>query len=305
MKKKLFLLTFGFVLYGFSVSAQDYLFKVLTSKGENTYKTASGSWEPLKTGTILNSGDELKTSGNCYVALLHSSGKPFEIKESKDYKIDDLNAQFGGEESGIVGKYAGFVMSKMSPEEREENRKKYASVTGATERGFSQIQVYMKTTADIFNSNAVIRWKPQAGAEAYQLTLKDWFDEVIMVTETSDNYLKVDFTDSRLKDMELVIVNVSIKGEEETNSGDYAIQKVKDADSEEYRMELVELKANLDPDTSINNLILAEFYEQNDLLLDALTSYETAIQQSPDVEYFKEAYTEFLMRNQWNNSINN
>ena len=48
---------------------------------------------------------------------------------------------------------------------------------------------------------------------------------------------------------------------------------------------------------------MAEFYEQYDLKLDALTSYEYAIMESPDVDYFKDAYLEFLMRNGYSNKI--
>jgi hypothetical protein len=302
MKTKLFALAFGLVLCSYSAFSQDYVFKVLANKGENTYKTASGSsWEALKTGTKLESGDVVKTSGSCYLALLHSSGKPLELKEAKEYKIDDLSSQMSGGESGIISKYANYVASKMTPEERESNRKKYASVTGATERGFEQIKVYMKSTADVYNTSAIIRWKPQANAENYELTLKDMFDDVIMVSETSDNHFKVDFTDERLQDKELVIINVSVKGDKASNSGDYGIQKVSTDASNRYKGDLDAMA--LDPGIAINNLILAEFYEQNNLLLDALTSYEIAIQKSPDVDYFKDAYTEFLMRNQWSDTI--
>jgi len=101
----------------------------------------------------------------------------------------------------------------------------------------------------------------------------------------------------------MVIVNVSVKGEEETSSGDYAIQLVNTEDSKEYSVELETLKSSLDENLPISNLILAEFYEQNDLLLDALTSYERAIQDAPEIDYFKEAYREFLMRNGYNDSI--
>ncbi|MCH8231163.1 MAG: hypothetical protein IIB82_00705 [Bacteroidetes bacterium] len=305
MKRKLLFLIFSASMISISSFSQDYVFKVLANKGENTYKTASGSsWEPLKTGTKLQSGDVIKTTGNCYLALLSASGKPIELKEAKEYNVNDLKAQVGGSDDGIVSKYADFVMSKMSTEAREENRKKYASITGATERGsFQQIKFFMPTSANIYNSVAIIRWDPQDGAETYQIVLKDWFDEVLMVAETKDSFFKVDFNDSRLEGMEMVIVNVSIKGDKDSNSGDYAIQRVNESEAKEYTVELNDLKSSLDANSSISNLIMAEFYEQNDLLLDALTSYEYAINQSPDVEYFKEAYQEFLMRNGFSDKI--
>jgi len=304
MKTKFLLLVGGFILFSSVAYSQDYVFKILTnSKGDNTYKTPSTDWAPLKNGTRLNSGDEIKTSGDCYVVLLSSNGKLIELKEPRDYKVDDLKAQVGGGDDGVISKYADFVMSKMSTDSKEENRKKYASVTGATQRGFSQIKFFMASSANIYNPEAIIRWKAQDDASTYEVSLMDWFGEPIMVAETSNSFYRIDFTDERLKDIEMVIVNVSVKGQEDTSSGDYAIQRVNSEDAKEYSVELETLKSSLDENAAISNLILAEFYEQNHLLLDALTSYEHAIQGSPDVDYFKEAYKEFLMRNGYNDSI--
>ncbi len=304
MKTRLLYLVGGLLLISSVAFSQDYVFKILTnSKGENTYKTSSSDWTPLKTGTKLNSGDEIKTTGDCYVVLLSSNGKLLELKEPKDYKVDELKSQVGGGDDGVISKYADFVMSKMSADSKEENRKKYASVTGATQRGFSQIKFFMASSANIYNSIAIIRWKAQDDATDYEISLMDWFGEPLMVAETSDSFYQIDFTDEKLKDLEMVIVNVSVKGEEETSSGDYAIQLVNTEDSKEYSVELETLKSSLDENLPISNLILAEFYEQNDLLLDALTSYERAIQDAPEIDYFKEAYREFLMRNGYNDSI--
>jgi Tfp pilus assembly protein PilF len=101
----------------------------------------------------------------------------------------------------------------------------------------------------------------------------------------------------------MVILNVSVKGEEDTSSGDYAIQRVNSEDSQEYSVELEALRSSLDENSAISALILAEFYEQNHLILDALTSYEHAIQTAPDIDYFQQAYKEFLMRNGYSDDI--
>ncbi len=305
MKTRLLVLSMGLMLISYSAFSQDYVFKILTnSKGDNTYKTASGSsWDPLKTGTKLNSGDEIKTAGDCYVVLISSTGKLVELKEPKDYKVDDLQSQIGGGDDGVISKYADFVMSKMSSESMEENRKKYASITGATERGFSQIKFFMPSSASVYNDEAIIRWSAQDDASGYEVSLMNWFGDPIMVAETSNSYYSIDFTDERLKDLEMVIVNVRVKGEEDTSSGDYAIQRVTSEDSKEYSVELETLKSSLDENSAISELILAEFYEQNHLILDALTSYEHAIQEAPDVDYFKLAYNEFLMRNGYTDEI--
>lgn len=295
----------GSLLVSSLAFSQDYAFRTLTnSKGDNSFKTASTDWAPLKNGTRLNRGDEIKTTGDCYVVLLSSSGKLVELKEAKEYKVDDLLAQNGGGgDAGVVSKYADFVMSKMSSESKEENRKKYASVTGATHRGLKQIKFFMTTSSNIYNTEAIVRWESQDEAEAYEVTLSDWFGTKLVVAETTESFYKIDFDSEKLKDVEMVVVNVKVKGNEDTSSGDYAIQRVSSDDAQEYKVELETLKSSLDNSAAISNLILAEFYEQNNLLLDALTSYELAIQNSPDVDYFKDAYKEFLMRNGFNDSI--
>ena len=57
------------------------------------------------------------------------------------------------------------------------------------------------------------------------------------------------------------------------------------------------LKAEVSDDSPLNKLIYASFYEENNLLLDALTKYEEAIELSPEVEDFKTLYDDFLIKN--------
>jgi cytochrome c-type biogenesis protein CcmH/NrfG len=48
--------------------------------------------------------------------------------------------------------------------------------------------------------------------------------------------------------------------------------------------------------TALNKFILAGFYEENNLFIDAIAAYEDAIKLAPDVPSYKDAYEEFLMR---------
>ncbi|RLD24026.1 MAG: hypothetical protein DRI71_03820 [Bacteroidetes bacterium] len=157
----------------------------------------------------------------------------------------------------------------------------------------------MPTTVSVYNPEVMIRWEPLDGDNTYVIKLKDLFEQTIMVAETNDPYYTIDFKDSKLSGAiveNLVIVNVSVKGNEDLKSKDAAIERISDDGSASFVVELKGLEENLGEKSAINNLILAEFYEENNLLLDALTSYEGAIKMSPDVEYFKEAYDEFLLR---------
>jgi hypothetical protein len=274
----------------------------MVSKGANQLKVGgAGDWQAIRVGAKLNSGDVIKVAEKGYMGLVHSSGKTKELKTAGTFKINDLAKAITAGNQNIASKYADFVISKMTPEEKEANRRKYASVTGAVERGDSDasINIFMPTTVSVYNPEVLIRWEPLDGDNTYVVKLKDLFEQTIMVAETTDPYYTINFDDSKLAGAiveNLVIVNVSVKGDEEIKSKDAAIERIANDGSASFVVELKGLEENLGEKNSINNLILAEFYEENNLLLDALTSYEDAIKMSPDVEYYKEAYDEFLLR---------
>ena len=302
MTRKISLILASLMFLAFSGFGQDYTFRVMVSKGANKVKVGNSDWKALRTGEYLNDGDQLQLVDKGYLGLVHSNGRTKELKTAGDYSITELSSALSATSQNITSKYADFVISKMSPEQREANRRKYASVTGAVERGDSDaaINIFMPTSVSVYNPEVMIRWDPIAGENTtYVVKLKDLFEQTIMVAETSESNYTIDFNDPKLAGAiveNLVIVNVSVKGNEDIKSKNAAIEQFSSDATASFEVELKALQANLGEQSSINNLILAEFYEENNLLLDALTSYEYAIKMSPDVEYYKEAYEEFLLR---------
>jgi len=302
MKRKISFILVGLLIVGYTGYGQGYTFRIMVSKGDNKVKVGNASdWQAIRVGAKLNNGDEIKIGEKGYMGLVHSTGKTKELKTAGTFKIDELASAITAGSQNIASKYADFVISKMSPEEKEANRRKYASVTGAVERGAddASINIFMPTTVSVYNPKVLIRWEALDGNQTYVVKLKDLFEQTIMVAETNDPYYTVDFNDQKLSGAiveNMVIINVSVKGNEDLKSKDAAIERISEDGSASFVVELKGLEENLGEKNSINNLILAEFYEENNLLLDALTSYEDAIKMSPDVEYYREAYDEFLLR---------
>src|SRR5687767_6214000 len=110
---KLVLLTALFAISA-AVSAQDYAFKVLANKGTNEIKSG-GAWLPLKTGASLKAGDEVKLGDNAYIGLVHSSGKPVEVKEAGIHPVAELESRVKGG-SSVLNKYTDFILSSNSAE---------------------------------------------------------------------------------------------------------------------------------------------------------------------------------------------
>jgi len=286
------------------LNAQDYVFKVLANKGGNTVKIAAHStdWEPIQTGTTLNGNDELRITQNSYIGLVHASGKTVELKNEGNYYVRDLAAKLGNSKSSVASKYANFVINKMTSDENQDinkNHREYLTVTGAVERSVldAPISLKMPSSVEVLNKEALIRWDNIEDANKYVFTVKNMYDEVILTKELSQSHILLELNKAPFSTEELIIVNVHVKGNEKIYSGNYGIKRLTGVDADPILKELEQLSVLLKEESSLNKLILATFFEENNLLIDALMNYEKAVQLSPDVEQFSIAYELFAKRN--------
>ncbi len=274
------------------VNAQDYTFKVLAFKGANEYKVGE-EWKPMKTGTILRSDDEIKLTEGAYVGLMHHTGKPYEMKEPGNYKVSKLeeNIKPG---AGVMTKYTDFILSSNSA----EAKKNKLSATGAVSRDIAQplsLILPENQNSAIFSSTAIISWEGSKVDGPYILTVRNMFDDVLDSFETAEKKFTVDF--SRFPKQNALIVQVRSKSSSKEASKDHLIKKLAPAEEENVRKSLEIIAPELTEPTALNKLILAGFFEENQLLIDAITAYEEAIALAPDVPSYQEAYDDFLLRN--------
>ena len=302
---KLILTAFSLVVFiATPISAQDYVFKVLANKGGNTVKVADrpADWEPIRTGATLNGNDELRVSENSYIGLVHASGKTVELKNEGNYYVRDLAAKLGNSKSSVASKYANFVINKMTSSDDEDinkNHREYLTVTGAVERSVLDAPISLKipSSVEVLNKEALIRWDLVDGANTYVFTVKNMYDEVILTKELNEAHILLELTKAPFNTEELVIVNVSVKDNNKMYSGNYGIKRLTGVDADPILKELEQLSVSLKEESSLNKLILATFFEENNLLIDALMNYEKAVQLSPEVEQFSIAYELFTKRN--------
>ena len=293
------LLAFTFeIAYG-----QGYTFRVLANKGQNQVKKAgSAAAVALKTGATLNAGDELIASQGAYIGLMHRSGKTLEIRTPGSSKVSDLEKKVNTKSASVSSRYATFIANKMN-EKQTTNYRARLNATGAVSRalaGDASIKVLLPNEVKVIGDNAIVTWDSPEGIEenAYVVSVKNIFDEEIYKEETSTNAVNLDFTSAELKNDEgLYILTVKAKENMEVTSGDIGIKRIKGTDASQYQDGLNELKSEVAEDGPLGKLIYASFYEENGLILDALTKMEEAIQMSPDVEDFGELKKDILERN--------
>lgn len=282
-----------FVLATSFAFGQDYTFKVLANKGSNEVK-AGEEWSPLKTGASLKSGDELKLSENAYIGLVHVTGKPLELKQAGSYKVADLASRVGTG-SGVLNKYTDFILSSNSA----ESKKNRLSATGAVSRGDSyaiKLMLPENQYSGIFNSAATISWAGTDIPGPYTVTMRNMFDDELTKFDTPETSFQIDLTEAKFAKENAILIEVKSKDDPKLVSKQHLIKRLSPAEQSGIKKSLGEISADVDEQSALSQLLLAGFYEQNNLLIDAISAYEQAVKLAPDVPFYKESYDEFLMR---------
>ena len=282
-----------FVLISSLTFAQDYAFKVLANKGANTLKSGA-EWVPLKTGATLKNGDELKVVENAYLGLVYNSGKPLELKQPGNYKVADLSAKMKGNTATVLNKYTDFILSSNA-----EDKKNKLNATGAVNRDVIQHSIHVvlpdNQLAGIYDHLVIVNLDTKV-AGPYIVTLKNMFDDELNKLEISETSFQIDLNDAKYVKETAVLLEVKSKSDPKAVSKTRLIKKLSPAEQATVKKKLAEAGPDITEQTALSKLILARFYEEQNLLIDAITSYEEAIKMAPDVPTFVEEYQYFLTR---------
>jgi hypothetical protein len=287
-------LAFVFLLlasYAVPLLGQEYAFKVLVNKGKNEVK-AGETWQGIKVGTSLKSTDELKVTENSYVGLVHKTGKPLEIKKAGRYKIADLSGQVGTG-SSVLSKYTDFILSSNT------TKSNTMAATGAVHRG-TDFPLYIPQNPQqplVFNNKIILSWEGGKTSGPYVVYFKSLFDDELAKIETSGNTLEIDLDANNFLNEDNIVVQVFSTSTPPKSSEKYNLKRLSKADKERVRNALSEISESLQEETALNKILLAGFYEKNNLLIDAATAHLEAIQLAPDVPAFQEGFNAFLLRN--------
>ncbi|MBS1951003.1 MAG: hypothetical protein OJF59_000505 [Cytophagales bacterium] len=294
MKKVKNLTVIGLLLFPWFAQSQDYTFRVLANKGTNEVKSGN-SWIPIKTGAQLKKGDELKISENASVGLVHVTGKPLEVKQAGNYKVDDLSAKVGSGSTSVLNKYTDFILSSNSP----EAKKNRLIATGGVHRGVEDIKVFLPESqfGQVFEPTVFVNWGASKASPPYVVSVKNMFGDVLSETETPEKLLQLDLNDPKYAKETPVLVEVRSKAEGKTTSTSHAITRLSGDRYNEVKKQLDADMADLNEETAFNEYLKASIFEQKKLYIDAITCYEKAMKLDPQNPTYKEGYDEFLLRN--------
>lgn len=291
MKTTRWVFFLALITTSYAALAQDYAFQVMVNKGSNEVKSGN-AWQPVKTGASLKTGDEVKLSDNAYLGLRHVSGKMMEVKQSGTFKVADLASKVSGG-SSVLNKYTDFILSSNSP----EAKKNRLSATGAVHRGTGDaINLFLPDNqfSGIFGDKVILNWEAK-NEGPYVIELQNMFEDVLAKYETTETSFTIDLTDPKLadKDLNAIMVKVASKSDSKQTSAVKMIKKLSADEDKKIKTSMSELGSALSEETAINKYVIANFFEQNNLVVDAITAYQEAIKIEPS---FKEDYEDFLVR---------
>jgi hypothetical protein len=294
MKIRSVIFVLAFLLVSPVLFAQTYTFKVLVSKGKTEVKAAD-SWQTIKVGASLKPNDEVKIGENAYLGLIHANGKPLEVREAKTYKVSDLVSKMTPGTS-VLNKYTDFILSS------QEQKKNRLTATGAVHRDVVLVPkdvviVFLPESeqSQLYGDHATIQWATSNVKGPYEVIFTSLMGEELAKLETKEAFVSVPLDGEKFKNEAQIMVKVVAKEKRGAGSKDYIIKRLRPAERKKVDS-LMNQVVNMDPKSALTKYIMAGFYEENLLLIDALTAYQEAVALAPDVELYKTEYEEFLKR---------
>ncbi|MBX2964292.1 MAG: hypothetical protein KF687_17415 [Cyclobacteriaceae bacterium] len=266
------------------IKAQSYAFLVLQSKGQTEVKSGE-EWTPLKIGTQLKVSDEVKIPDNGYLGLSHVSGKALQVKEPGNFKVADLASKVGKSTSAL-NKYTDFILSS------EEEKKSKLAATGAVHRNIKRdIMLSLPTDAGkatLYGDHFFLTWT-EDGSSSYKVIVLDFGEDELASYEVSTNAHFIDLSKGFEKHPQILVKVVTANG----NSSDaYTVKKL----TGHQRKKVNDVVSGLETAdaTGLDKYIAASVFEDQIMLIDALTAYKEAADLEPDV--YHEIYVQFLNR---------
>jgi hypothetical protein len=277
--------------------AQTEVFKVLASRGKNTLADGTA----IFAGKKLGSNDVIKISESSYLGLIHNSGKTIEVKEAGTYKVADLASKAVAKNTSISKKYSDYVIGELTKSESSDihaNYQKNMKVTGSVERAVSSASIAMclPTTSSIIEKVNTVTWMKNTKASSYTVEILNMFDDVILTKETTDTSFTFDINTIKMPKDNTLMVRIKANGGD-LKSENYVLKTLQSAKSPEVFADKDMLTKEFGEESSLNYMMKASFYAQNNLFVDAKKSFESAIRLEPGVVEYKSAYMNYLAKN--------
>ena len=272
------------------VHAQSSRFQITHLSGKAEVKSKK-KWTTLKVSDKLHLNDEVRLDRNSIMHLIDSSGATLLFTLPGIYKIGDffkLNRPiplFDGSQKVVLGHTVRVVQNFFGSQ--------------------APIKVLLpldSTFGTVYAKQFLIKWIDKDNKGPYVVLVKNLFKETIMTLEVEGQETLFDLnTEQLLKDTEPLLKQrvlyfvITSKADAKYKSAEHVIKRI--SIHERYRIDdVLNKEIILDNSRALDQLVLAGFYEEHALFVDAVNAYLESIRLGQDDPAYTEAFAIFLKR---------
>ncbi|MEJ2004417.1 MAG: hypothetical protein P8X57_05500, partial [Cyclobacteriaceae bacterium] len=191
----------------------------------------------------------------------------------------------------IVTRYTDFILNRQKEEiasgmmhEVTRSFKPFAA---------NSVNLYIPNVTNLYGDKLALEWENES--EYSLIQVMNIYEDVLFEERVKGKRHILNLSEDDLKDENLLMVKVYQENDLESTA--VAIKRI-DVEEKKRHAENLESLTNNISNSALEELIKAAYFEDNKLLADAFTSYVNAMLLEPDVEEYRSAYNEFLVRHE-------
>jgi predicted Zn-dependent protease len=147
------------------------------------------------------------------------------------------------------------------------------------------------------NGHVTFHWHKVPHVKTYVVHISNLGEETIFQKEVSDTTATLDFSKINFGKSKMCLwsVTAKTKHDKEHKSEKHGLQLIPAAKAAEITKEVASLTADSDPKSSLGKIMMAAYYEDHNMYVDALHEYEEALKIEHNKDY-QDMYHNFLYR---------
>lgn len=288
--------------YSYDCLAQEFVFKVLAINGKVLIKRNGTQWASLKAGDKLFKDDSIEIKENSYIGLVHLTGRTKEIKRQGGFAVNKLAKDISSYNNNLSGRLSDYVLKQLIESDGVLNSDDYhlwLQGTASVERGMeTKITLQFPAKTYLIKNLIPFVWNSEPAYDGnFDFFIFDNDEKEIYKETVATTKILVDLNSINIKEGVSYFWNVRIANSNsfKTEKREFILLSEKERKTILDSLEIIQKTFDKE-ETSIDKIVLAAFYTENGLMLEAMKAYRDALKLAPDVEDYKRLYQAFLYK---------
>ncbi len=275
--------------FNFTIFAQSFSF--IAVNGDVQYEE-KGTWKKPLSGTKLPDGAKIKLGKNAYAALSHQNKQTIELKNEGSYAFNDLQAQANKQLSSITSKYVNYIVNNATARDHINTMSNKGMVYRKLGNNASIFLYQPPAQSFILEDMVTFVWSHNKNIKEYIFVLSNDEKEILQ-KEIKDTILTLNIQPYNLKPNECYFWKVIPKGHEDLESNEACIKRYSQEQKNTIYQDVQSIQNDLG-NTTLAKVVLANYYEDKKLYIEALNLYKQAADSG--IQEYVKLYYDFLSK---------